>query len=174
MVSTKRRGVQAFSLVEVVIALAIVVFAGFGLLGLLGTGLQGNHESKEQLQAANIVEYLCSIRRAAPNINFSGTNSSNPQPGFPLPALGTATNNMYSAVGSGPAPVFVTWDGVTTNATSGPAAFGLLFSITPSTNAYPTVAPASSTVYLCLYWPPSSVPNISSGHFEVTTTFYLP
>ncbi len=89
-----RRG---FSLIEVVIALAILVVAGFGLIGLLAVGLQGTHDSREQIQAATLAEYYCSIRRAAPVDSFNGTSS--PQPGFPIPALsttGTAANNLAS------------------------------------------------------------------------------
>ena len=169
---TNRKAIQAFSLIEVVIALAVVVFAGFGLLGLLSTGLQGNRDSKEQLQAANIAEYLCSVRRAAPTNDFSTNNANSPQPGFPLPPFGTATNNIYGS--STPSPVFLTWDGVNTNVAGGTATFGLLFNVTPSTNNYPTTAPAYSTVYLCLYWPPSAKPNVNSTYFEVTSKFYLP
>ena len=165
----KRRDIQAFSLVEVVLALGIVVFAVFGLLGMLSTGLQNNHDSKEQLQAANIAEYICSVRRAAPTNDFTSTASSNPELGFPLPVLGTATNNIYN--NSTVAPTYLTWNGLATNAAN--ATFGLLFNITPSTN-YPTTPPGVATVYLCLYWPPAAAPNVNVGHFELTTTFYLP
>jgi type II secretory pathway pseudopilin PulG len=58
-------------LVEIVVALAIFIFAGFALIGLLGVGMQNNRDSKEQLQAANIAEFICSTRRGTPMTDFS-------------------------------------------------------------------------------------------------------
>ena len=154
---------KAFSLVEVVLALGIVVFAGFALIGLLGVGLQTSHDSKEQLQAATIAEFLCSTRRAAP------TNDLSPlQPNFPLPALNTAANNLKT-------PTFLTWDGLANTSSSRPARFGLLYQITPMVPTVPAGnTTGTSTVYLCLYWPPSATPGANSSHFELTTTFALP
>src|SRR5271154_5842435 len=95
---------NAFSLVEVVFALAIFVFVGFALIGLLGVGIQSSLDSKERNPAATIEEKICSVRRAAPTNDFTATTS--PQPGFPLPILSTAANNLT-------APVYLTRDGAT-------------------------------------------------------------
>jgi type II secretory pathway pseudopilin PulG len=162
---TYRRKVEAFSLVEVVLALGVFVFAGFALTGLLSVGLQSSRDSNEQLQAANIAEFICSTRRAVPT-----TDLSTLQPNFPLPAL---TNSVTT-----PTTVGLTWDGMQTPFITDPTArFGLIYTIIPTLYPVPAgnTSTGVSTVYLCLYWPAHASPtNAANGHFEVTTTFALP
>ena len=153
---------RAFSLVEVVVALGIFVFTGFALLGLLSVGIQSGRDSKEQLQAANIAEFLCSTRRAAPMQNLSTV-----QPNFPLPIFYPAANNLNS-------PIYLTWDGESTTLAGGTARFGLVYNIIAPSTYTPKVNPGYSTVYLCLYWPAAAPLNASSGHFEITSHFALP
>ncbi len=150
----------AFSLVEVVLALAIFVFAGFALISLLSVGIQANHNSKEQLQAANIVEFLCSTRRAAPTASLTTS-----EPNFPLPILSTTADNLSS-------PAYLTWDGLATNAAN--ASFGLLYSIQAPANYTAKTNPGYARVYLCLYWPAQAPLNATAGRFELESTFALP
>lgn len=162
----RRRAREGFTLVEVVIALAILVFAGFGLVSLLAVGLQSNHDSREQLQAATLAEYYCSTRRAAPTANFTG--SSSPQPNFPIPVLSTTANNLSS-------PTYVTWDGAATTLSAGNARFGVIYNIMAPASYVPSTAPGIATMYLCIFWPPQgSTTSAGTGHFELTTTFALP
>ncbi len=156
-----------FSLVEVVLALAILVVAGFGLVGLLFVGLQGGHDSREQLQAATLTEYYFSTRRAAPTTDFTGTSS--PEPNFPIPSLATSAQNLTS-------PVYVTWDGATTTLTKGDARFGVLYNITAPAGYVPVTSPGVATVYLCIFWPPQAPAGnaANGGHFEITSSFSLP
>jgi uncharacterized protein (TIGR02598 family) len=154
------KATKGFSLVEVVLALAIVVFALFSLVGLLGVGLQGTQDSRERVQAATIAEELCATRRASP------TNAI-PQSGFPLPSLAVAANNLTS-------PTYLTRDGVQTTLAS--ADFGLLYTITPKLDAVPAgnTSNGVSQVYLCLFWPAHASPTAAStGHYEINTTFGL-
>jgi len=158
------RQTRAFTLVEVVLSLAIFIFAAFGLIGLLAVGLQTNQDSKQQLQAATIAEALCSTRRAAPTNDFTTTTV---QPYFPLPPFNAAANNFSS-------PTYLTWDGLATNAAG--ARFALLYKITPTFYSVPTgnATTGFATVYLCFYWPAQAAPtNTSVGHFEVTSNFPL-
>ncbi len=152
---------------EVVLALAILVVAGFGLVGLLFVGLHGGHDSREQLQAATLAEYYFSTRRAAPTTDFSGTSSS--EPNFPIPSLATSAQNLT-------APVYVTWDGAATTLEKGDARFGLLYNIMAPSGYVPVTSPGVATVYLCIYWPPQALTGnaASGGHFEVTSSFSLP
>ena len=156
---------DAFSLVEVVTALAVVVFAGFALVGLLGVGVRNTQDSREQLQAATIAETICATRRAAPNANLTAN-------GFPLPALSTSANNL----GPPASPVALTWDGVTAPSTSDPSArFGLLYNIVAPASYVPSTSPGMAIVYLNIYWPAQAAPGSGAGgHFEVTTSFALP
>ena len=172
--TTCQRRIAAFSLVEVVVALGIFVFAGFALISVLSVGIQSNRDSKEQLQAANIIEFICSTRRAVPTTDISSAGTG-AQPNFPLPVLfssswtstttGFTTNNFAS-------PTYLTWDGASTNQAN--AIFGLLFNITAPTSYATKTNPGFSTVYLCVYWPAQAPLTGASGHVEVTSTFALP
>jgi Tfp pilus assembly protein PilV len=150
----KKVTANAFSLVEVVVALAITVFAGFALIGLLAVGLQSSQDSKQRLQAATVAEALCSTRRACPTNDLTAQQ-------FPIPSLAVPGDNTAS-------PSFLTWDGAKTT-TAANARFGFLYSI--STNA----TPGASAVHLCLYWPPQApANNPATGYYEVSTTVALP
>jgi Tfp pilus assembly protein PilV len=157
--------IAAFSLVEIVVALAVVTFAVVALIGLLSFGLQNTQDSRERTQAATIAEALCATRRAAPTNDF--TASGTYQPGFPLAPLATATNNFVS-------PSYLTRDGAATNAAN--ADFGFLYSVSPTLNTAPAgTTSGTSTVYFCLYWPAHASPtNAATSHFELTSTFALP
>ncbi len=150
-------------------ALGIFIFAGFSLVGLLGLGLQSSRDSKEQLQAANIAEFICSTRRASPTNDLTTV-----QPNFPLPALTTSTPTPTTPIG-------LTWDGLKTTSglvTDPTARFGLIYTINPTIYPVPagntTTMTGVSKVYLCLYWPAQGNAGPNAGHFEVTTTFALP
>ena len=152
---------RAFSLIEVVVALGIVTFAGFSLIGLLSVGLRNTSDSKMQLQAATIMEQMCSVRRAAPTNDLTHIQTN-----FALPVLGSSLNNLSSTT-----PTWLAWDGTVTT-TSANARFGFLYNITAPTTY---TSGSTATAYLCLYWPPLVSPtNANLGHFEVTTTFALP
>src|SRR5437763_9606573 len=49
---------QAFSLVEVVLALGVVSFAIVAILGLIPTGLQTSHSSQDETRAAQIAQSI--------------------------------------------------------------------------------------------------------------------
>jgi type II secretory pathway pseudopilin PulG len=162
-----RRNQQAFSLVEVVVAIGVVVFAGFALIGLLTVALQTSSNARQQQQAASIIEAICSTRRAAPTADF--TLSSSPQPNFPLPALTTSVNNFTASTNT-----WLTADGALTSSASA-ARFGFIYNIVAPANYVPGSSPGAATVYMCLFWPAQASPtNATVGHYEVTTTFALP
>jgi hypothetical protein len=144
----------------VVFALAIFVFAGFALVGLLGVGLSGTQDSRARTQAATIAESYCSTLRAAPTNDFTATSS--PITGFPIKPLNTSQNGLTTTT-------YLTKDGIATNNVAY-ADFGFLYNVTSS-----GTSPGTSTVYFCFYWPPQASPTVpSTSHFELTTTFALP
>jgi len=160
---TNPQATRAFSLIEVVFALAIVVFAGFALVGLLGVGLLNTQDSRERLQAATIAEAICATRRAAPTNDLSA-----PQPYFPLPVLNPPGTGPISNTNNLATPTYLTRDGMTTNAAN--ASFGFLYNVNATTNS-----PGVASVYLCFFWPAQASPtNPSTGHYEIATTFALP
>jgi Tfp pilus assembly protein PilV len=159
-----RRGKQGFSLVEVTLALGIFVFAGFALVGLLGTVMRGSHDTREQTQAATIMESICSTRRATPLANLSARN-------FPLPPLnpsGGTANDFTNPIG-------LTWDGAQTTVTDPSARFGMIYSVVDTPGYTPMVSPGEANVYICIYWPAAASPTSgATGRFEVNTSFLLP
>lgn len=158
-----RRNNAGFSLVEVALALGIVVFAGFSLVGLLALGLKNSGDSKQQLEAATIAEAICSTRRAAPTQDLTSS-----QPNFPLPVLSVTKNNFTT-------PLYLTRSGTSTTLASGNAHFGFFYNIIAPATYVPVTLPGFSTVYLCFYWPAQAAPTTPNlAHFEVTTTFALP
>jgi prepilin-type N-terminal cleavage/methylation domain-containing protein len=159
---------RGFSLVEVTVALAIVVFATFALIGMLLVGLQGGSDSKQRFQAATIAESFCTTLRAAPAVDFTASGSL--QPNFPLPTLKTSANNFGST------PVALTWDGQKApSLTDSSARFGLIYSIIAPAQYTPSVTPGVSIVYLDIFWPARALPTAKgTSHFELTTTIALP
>jgi type II secretory pathway pseudopilin PulG len=71
---------HAFTLIEVVISLAIISFALVLIVGLLGLGISNNRDSSNRLQAVNIASLLISTRRSSPTNALSQA--------FALPPLG--------------------------------------------------------------------------------------
>lgn len=74
--------IQGFSLIEVMIALGVAVFALIALCGLLSSGLRVARLAKTELFAAQVASTILAERRAAPTAEMSTC---------PLPPL-TSTN----------------------------------------------------------------------------------
>ncbi len=144
---------QAFSLVEVVIALGIFTFAVMGIVGLFVVGINAGKESADQIQAANLASLLISTRRALPTKAMTN---------FALPPL----NMTYASSGSN--VMGVATDGTIT----APAEYNLFYQI--GTNA--ATGPHLAQVHLMLWWPPATTnpPNNPANRYELTTQVALP
>jgi uncharacterized protein (TIGR02598 family) len=153
-------GIQAFSLVEVVLALGICIFVLVTIMGLYSTGLRINRESEDQIQAANFASMIISARRASPLSQILTA--------IPSFAMTNAFANAY-ANGS-QLTNYVGEDGQLT-ATAANASY--IISCRAGTN---TLTGANlAQVYLKLSWPVQANPtNASSDHYEVTTYIPLP
>lgn len=147
----RRNACRAFSLVEVVIALAICVFVLIALLGLLNEGLSVGQESREQLQAANLATLLLSQRCNAP---------TNYMANIVLPSL----TNLFPAT---PATCYINSSGQSTNAAQ--ATFQLGYQV--GTN---TASPGIGFIYLRFTWPPQAAPANAIGQYEVTRQILMP
>jgi len=76
-----RNNALGFSLIEVVIAMAITVFAIVSIMTLLGGALQSNRNSEQEIEAANLAATLLLQYRNA----LDGKRSGNLWPGnFPI------------------------------------------------------------------------------------------
>jgi uncharacterized protein (TIGR02598 family) len=147
-------GTVAFSLVEVVLALAIFTFALVTILGLLGVALGTNKQSSDQIQASNIASLLIATRRASP------TNTGANFAAFALPNLNQGMFTNTTIVGE---------DGTTT-ATTG-SRYNLYYVL--GTNS--TTGTSVANVYLLLWWPLNAkMPtNNPSAYYELTTAVSL-
>jgi len=147
-------GTVAFSMVEVVFAMAIFTFALVTILGLLGLALGTNKQSSDQIQAANIACLLITTRRASPT--NTGANFTT----FALPNLNQSMVTNTTTVGE---------DGTTT-ATTG-TRYNLYYVV--GTNSI--TGPNTASVYLLLWWPLNAkMPtNNPSAYYELTTAVSL-
>jgi len=147
-------GGKAFSLVEVVLALAIFTFALVTILGLLGVALGTNKQSSDQIQAANIASLLISTRRASP------TNTGPNFAAFALPNLNQSMFTNTAIVGE---------DGTTTATSS--TRYNLYYVV--GTNS--ATGTRTANVYLLLWWPLNApMPtNNPSAYYELTTAVSL-
>ena len=144
---------SAFSLVEVVLAMAVCSFAVISILGLFTTGLQSTRESAQQIGAANLATTLISMRLASPTNNI-GLN-------FAIPL--TAMTNAYGPAYGNSSTSYVGSDGQTT--TAGNAAY--LITCQAGTNSL--TGTGMSQVYLMLSWPPQVTAAKAAGRYELIT-----
>jgi type II secretory pathway pseudopilin PulG len=149
--------IRAFSLVEVVFALAICTFVLVGVMGLFLTGVQANRESEEEIQAANLASLIISSARATPlGPNASSANS-------PIPAA--ALTNVFAPAYENK---YVGWDGTLLNSASNAA-----YSITCRAGTNTLTGTGLSQVYLMLSWPVQANPANNPPHYYEVST-YIP
>ena len=67
------RPIQAFSLVEVTVALGIAAFCLIAIFGLVPVAVQTNRNATSQTRATNIMTAVVSDLRATPNSNTTST-----------------------------------------------------------------------------------------------------
>src|ERR1700761_1108969 len=80
------RSSGAFSLVEVVIALAVTIFCLVALFGLLSVGLRSNQATIEQASATSILSAAVADLRATPQTVPSGSAANSLQYNIKIPA----------------------------------------------------------------------------------------
>jgi type II secretory pathway pseudopilin PulG len=150
----RRCGTRAFSLVELVIALGIATFVIVSIMGLFVSGLQFNHESEGEIQAANLASLIISSSRATPLA--AGVNSP-----VPTSALTNAFGPVYSNK-------FVGWDGNLTNSANNAA-----YAVTCRAGTNSLTGTGVAQVYLMLSWPPQSTSATSPHYYETATYISL-
>ena len=86
------RAQRAFSLIEMALSLAVIVFALFSIIGLLGIGLQSNHISIAETKATDILTTL-----KADCLNSRSSNASNPVGLLNLPLPYSLSSSVYNS-----------------------------------------------------------------------------
>ncbi len=148
---------RAFSLVEVVLAIAICSFSLIAILGLFTTGLQSTRDSEQQIQAANLASTLISMRMASPTNTFSSL------PNFAIPASAMTKGFASAYTGN----VYVGSDGQTN--TIGNAVYRI--SCSAGTNSL--TGTGTAQVYIMLSWPPQATATTAAGRYEIITDIPL-
>jgi uncharacterized protein (TIGR02598 family) len=91
---------QAFSLVEVVLAIGVTSFALLGMVALLPIGLKNSHQASDAMTQAQIVQYARNELELTPFTNLPSWNSSTPlyfdSQGLPTTASSTTQPYLYS------------------------------------------------------------------------------
>jgi uncharacterized protein (TIGR02598 family) len=145
---------NAFSLVEVVLALGVVAFALVTVLALVPVGLESVSDSLQESQAINVLSTVVADRQASPMSQASLAYS--------LPAL---TNTM--------APITNNFFGITdTLQTTGTDLTGARYRIDYSFTAPVAGTPNPYLGYFRASWPPAS--SKPSGFVEIVATFSQP
>jgi uncharacterized protein (TIGR02598 family) len=92
--------ISAFSLIEVVLALAVIAFAITGIMGLFPVALKSAQESQRETRATFIAQQIFNDLKASPRTNLfiaTGTNVLNPSSFVsPRPSLSNAWSNTVS------------------------------------------------------------------------------
>lgn len=139
---------EAFSLVEVVIAVGIAAFCLVVMLGLIPTGLSTNKDSSGETAAANIARCIFSDLRAT-----SKGNTVSPLYGIDFPSGGSPqTTTLY-------------WDEAGSTNSSGSTQTKYRSTVTLTSNS----PSATLTVAVLITWPSSASTNTAPGRYEVTT-----
>jgi len=96
--SPRARKAQAFSLVEVVLAIGVTSFALLGMVALLPMGLKTSHQAADAMTEAQIVQYARNQLEMTPFTNLS-TWVSNPLyfDNQGLPSTATDAQQIYKA-----------------------------------------------------------------------------
>jgi type II secretory pathway pseudopilin PulG len=152
---------SGFSLVEVVLALGIISFAGMALLGLFSIGLDTNRDSMEELEATHIAQTLMAERRAVPVPPDPSDPSTDPD--FVLDPLNVA--KTVSKLN----PMWLDSDGAEASSQTD-ASFGMIYEISPQ----PLIEPTRSEVHLCIFWPALAGADNAQGRVEIFTVIPLP
>jgi uncharacterized protein (TIGR02598 family) len=142
---------NAFSLVEVTIALGIAAFSLIAVFGLLPTGVTSNKATIEQTAAVNLLSAICADLRATP-----ATSAASSQFAIAIPAAGETPTPV-----GGPVVKFFNERGMTV-ATSASARCLLNIWITPPAAG----SKQATTARLLLTWPAQATIANALGSVE--------
>ncbi len=151
----KRSGREGFSLVEVTLALAIVVFCLTALTGLLWVGLSANATASGQSAASNILSAVVSDLRATPT-----TSTKSLLYGITLP-----TSPVTAAT---PVSLYVTADGATVTTAQNPSTYLLTVTFLPPGSAAASGARSRIATFadLKVSWPAAAAATNAKGTAE--------
>lgn len=147
----------AFSLVEVVIALGVVVFCIAAILSLFSVGLRNSRDSAGEMHAASVASSLVARLRANPRGDLTAE-------GFPIGTLTNAGGLLFQYDAT--APRYIKGNGLTAaSAQEAVATGGCALMGQGSFDPVAQVAAISFT----LWWPAAAPFSKASGKYSVST-----
>jgi Tfp pilus assembly protein PilV len=156
-VRSRARLAAAFSLVEVVLAIGIVVFCIAAILSLFSVGLRNARDSAGEMHAASLASSLVARLRAAPRADLTPD-------GFPFGPLTNAGGTLFQIDTA--APRYVKGDGLlASSAAEAGATGGCALSGQGSFDPVSRVASVSFT----LWWPAAAPYGKATGKYSVST-----
>jgi uncharacterized protein (TIGR02598 family) len=159
---------DGFSLLEIVIAIAVVSVTFVGIIGLLGLGLASDETSSEQTSATNIADSIISDFRSTPSYSSTGKST---RFGITLP---TTTPGSAATPLAGLTPALLYFDASSNFISLGGAApaSAIYVARVYSTQINPFLTDKTKTSYLvrvAVSWPAAAA--IPVGNLEVITQF---
>jgi len=150
----RNRAIEAFTLVEVTIALGVVVFCLVSVFGLLAVGTNLSQISIDQTAAVNILTQVSSDLNATPNpVPKNSTAQTSTVFNVVIPASGTATSTT-------PTTLYIGDDGQPTTATN-TARYQLNIWTTGS-----SATTQETTARLLISWPAQAAYTNAQGSVE--------
>ena len=153
LTTARRRRRQAFSLVEVTLALGVMAFCIVPVFGLLPVGINSNQTSLNQTRAASVAANLCADVRGT-----ALTNTKSPRFGVDVADAGSQTLYFTEA-----------GDAVTT-ATAFNARYRVSVTVTPPPTAGTASAAQGATwLSVLVTWPAAATATNAAGKYQGTT-----
>ncbi len=167
--TSRKRNDNAFSLIEVVLALAVAAIGLMAILGLLPQGLEASRNASDNTIAATLVHDIFSTIRTSPFTSVTNVNSL----GFNLPTsppcnLGTFNN---STIGSPVVSSYFDKAGFTPTVTNADFYYKVVLTFQPEIPLNGTWA-AVSMVTATVVWPALSASPINTNVFVTKVAQY--
>jgi uncharacterized protein (TIGR02598 family) len=152
------RSIEAFSLVEVVLALGVTIFCLVALFGLLSVGLRSNQVTIEQSGATSILSAVTADLYATPQTIPPGGATNSLQYNIKIPANPVTTAPPITTL------YFPSNGQLSTNATAANSAYRL--TVTPLVPVPTGGARTATFLDLLVSWPAAVTTNAASGTME--------
>ena len=145
-------GTEAFSLVEVAMALGVAAFCLIAIFGLLPVGLKIDRSAFEETAANGILSAVAADLRATPPTSPAGLEATSGQFAIPIPGSSLAT---------APAPftLFFTSEGQSTTSLDATSRYRLTLTFPSNSSG----AKTATLVNLQVSWPAAVAPEKAAG-----------
>lgn len=146
------RGLNAFSLVEVTLALGVAAVSLIAIFGLLPVGLQANRTATQQTMSSDIVSGVLADLRATPVTTPRGGAATSPQFGIAIPANPVGANTTTT--------LYFSTEGKFTTSLTSVSRYKAVITIVPNTGVR-----AATLADLKMSWPAAAANPEGSAEF---------